>query len=86
MRHSALPNSVIAAVAALPHDAHPMGVLLTGICALSTCHPEANPALAGQNVYKSREVQDKQIARLLGKVRNLLVVLYVTVVEYVLAR
>ena len=72
MRHSALPTCVEDAVAALPHDAHPMGVLLTGICALSTCHPEANPALAGQNVYKSWEVQDKQIARLLGKVRDLL--------------
>ena len=57
MRHSALPTQVEDAVAALPPDAHPMGCLLTGICALSTCHPEQNPALAGQNVYKSREVQ-----------------------------
>jgi hypothetical protein len=39
-----------------------------GLCALSGCHPEQNPALAGQNIYKSREVQDTQIARLLGKV------------------
>lgn len=68
MRHSELPVHVINAVAALPADSHPMGVLLTGICALSCCHPEANPALAGQSVYKSREVQDKQIVRLLGKV------------------
>lgn len=41
-----------------------------GLCALSGCHPEQNPALAGQNIYKSREVQDTQIARLLGKVRD----------------
>ena len=61
---------VIAAMDALPMDAHPMGVLMTGLCALSTMHPEANPALAGQNVYKSREMQDKQIVRLLGKVRG----------------
>lgn len=70
MRHSALPGPVINAMAALPMDAHPMGVLLTGICALSTMHPEQNPAMAGQNVYKSREMQDKQIVRLLGKVRS----------------
>ena len=57
MRHSALPTQVEDAVAALTPDAHPMGCLLTGICALSTCHPEQNPALAGQTVYKSREVQ-----------------------------
>lgn len=69
MRHTALPTQVIDAMNALPQDAHPMGVLLTGICALSTMHPEANPALAGQNIYKTRAVQDKQIVRLLGKVR-----------------
>lgn len=69
MRHTALPTEVEAVVAAMPHDAHPMGVLMTGICALSTLHPEANPALAGGGVYKTREAQDKQIVRLLGKVR-----------------
>jgi hypothetical protein len=41
-----------------------------GLCALSGCHPEQNPALAGQNIYKSRQVQDTQIARLIGKVRR----------------
>lgn len=56
---------------ALPHDAHPMGVLLTGLAALSTCHPEQNPALAGQGIYKSKEVQDKQIVRLVGKIPTL---------------
>jgi hypothetical protein len=44
-------------IAALPHDAHPMGVLLCGLSALSCAHPEQNPAMAGQNIYKSREVQ-----------------------------
>ena len=109
---------------------HPMGTILTGLCALSTCHPEQNPAyvvirrrrrrcrrlaggaglaaaqpvahpcqaapllyhlvaaapsdpfhhvgdrcsspphphpLKGQHVYTSREVQDKQIVRLIGE-------------------
>lgn len=68
MRHTALPETVEKVIDALPFDAHPMATLLAGICALSACHPEQNPALAGQNVYKSREMQDKQIARLLGKV------------------
>jgi hypothetical protein len=43
-------------------------VCAVGLTALSGCHPEQNPALAGQNIYKSREVQDIQIARLIGKV------------------
>lgn len=67
-RHSALPVVVEEVIAALPHDCHPMACLLTGLTALSGCHPEQNPALAGQNVYRTQEVQDKQIVRLVGKV------------------
>ena len=66
-RHSALPVFVENAVAALPHDAHFMGTILTAINALSTGHPEQNPALAGQDIYKSKEIQDKQIVRLIGE-------------------
>ena len=66
-RHSALPAPVASAVAALPHDAHFMGTVLVALSALSCCHPEQNPALAGQSVYGSREVQDKQIVRLVAQ-------------------
>lgn len=65
-RHSAVPAAVEDAINALPHDAHFMGSILVGINALSTCHPEQNPALAGQDVYHSKEIQDKQIVRLIG--------------------
>jgi citrate synthase len=71
MMHSGVPRAVEDVIHAMPHDAHPMAIILTGLCALSGCHPEQNPALAGQNVYKSREVQDQQIARLIGKVRHI---------------
>lgn len=67
MRHSALPVDVENVVMALPNGAHPMGTVLTAINALSTCHPEQNPAVAGQHIYKSTAVQDKQIVRLIGK-------------------
>ena len=70
MRHTALPASVRATIDALPHDAHPMGTILTGMCALSTFHPEQNPAMSGQSIYQNRNVQDKQIVRILGKVRS----------------
>eukprot|EP00879_Flechtneria_rotunda_P001354 GHRR01001504.1.p1 GENE.GHRR01001504.1~~GHRR01001504.1.p1 ORF type:complete len:374 (+),score=124.68 GHRR01001504.1:84-1124(+) len=60
----------------MPHDAHPMAIILTGLCALSGCHPEQNPALAGQHVYKLREVQDQQIARLIGKISTLAALAY----------
>ena len=71
MRHSALPVPVIAAIEALPHDAHPMGVILAGLNALSTFHPEQNPALQGGGIYASHDVQDKQIVRIIGKMTTL---------------
>ena len=45
---AALPVAVEQTIAALPHDAHPMGTILTGLSALSTLHPEqARPAWPG---------------------------------------
>uniref|UniRef100_A0A7S1SRM1 Citrate synthase n=1 Tax=Tetraselmis chuii TaxID=63592 RepID=A0A7S1SRM1_9CHLO len=67
-RHSMLPEPVIASLEQLPHDSHPMAVLIAGITALSCHHPEQNPAFAGGSVYSSAEIRDKQIVRLLGKV------------------
>jgi len=48
------------------YDAHPMGMLISTITAMSTFHPEANPALVGQNVYNDDKVRNKQIHRILG--------------------
>lgn len=76
MMHSGVPRAVEDVITAMPHDTHPMAIILTGLCALSGCHPEQNPALAGQNVYKSREVQDQQIARLIGKISTLAAMAY----------
>jgi len=33
------------------YDAHPMGMFVSTMAALSTFYPEANPALAGQKIY-----------------------------------
>ena len=54
MRHSAVPDAVERAVAALPHDAHFMGIVLVALNALSTVHPEQNPALAGRTSTSPR--------------------------------
>lgn len=32
-------------IAKMPHDAHPMGVLVSAMSTLSVFHPDANPAL-----------------------------------------
>ncbi|KAK4793187.1 hypothetical protein SAY86_023622 [Trapa natans] len=66
-QHSAVPQGILDIIQEMPHDAHPMGVLVSAMSALSVFHPDANPALRGQDIYKSRQVRDKQIARILGK-------------------
>lgn len=75
-QHSAVPEGVLNLIAALPHDAHPMGALVGSINALSSFHPDANPALKGQDLYKSKAVRDKQIVRILGKVPTLAAAIY----------
>jgi len=70
-RHSALPVQVVHAIEALPHDAHPMAVMLAGLNSLSAMHPEQNPAIAGGSIYDSHAVQDKQIVRIIGKMTTL---------------
>ncbi|KAL8224260.1 hypothetical protein R6Q57_019735 [Mikania cordata] len=66
-QHSAVPQGILDIIHAMPHDAHPMGVLVSAMSALSVFHPDANPALRGQDLYMSKPVRDKQIVRILGK-------------------
>ncbi|KMZ75077.1 Citrate (Si)-synthase [Zostera marina] len=66
-QHSAVPQGVLDIIAKMPHDAHPMGVLVSAMSTLSVFHPDANPALRGQDVYNSKQMRDQQIMRILGK-------------------
>mmetsp|Transcript_4457 Transcript_4457/g.5117 ORF Transcript_4457/g.5117 Transcript_4457/m.5117 type:complete len:344 (+) Transcript_4457:34-1065(+) len=50
------------------YNAHPMGMLVGSMAAMSTFHPEANPALAGQDVYNNLELRNKQIHRIIGTI------------------
>ncbi|CAD6247482.1 unnamed protein product [Miscanthus lutarioriparius] len=66
-QHSAVPQGLLDIIQSMPHDAHPMGVLASAMSTLSVFHPDANPAFRGQDLYKSKQVRDKQIVRVLGK-------------------
>ncbi|MCH97346.1 citrate synthase glyoxysomal-like, partial [Trifolium medium] len=48
-QHSALPQGVLDLIQSMPQDAHPMGVLVNALSALSVFHPDANPALRVSN-------------------------------------
>merc|ERR1719244_325202 len=53
------------------YDAHPMGMLATAVCAMGTLQADANPALAGQDVYKNKNLRNKQLHRLIGAMPTL---------------
>jgi hypothetical protein len=42
-------------------------MLVAGIAAMSTFHPEASTALQGDHIYEDEAMINKQIFRLLGK-------------------
>ncbi|KAH9794174.1 Citrate synthase 2 (peroxisomal) [Citrus sinensis] len=49
-QHSAVPQGILDIIQAMPHDAHPMGVLVSAMSALSIFHPDANPALKAPTI------------------------------------
>jgi hypothetical protein len=48
MRHTYVHSDLGEMMGKFRYDAHPMGMMISSVSALSTLHPEANPALAGQ--------------------------------------
>ena len=68
MKHTFVHEDLKGMMKAFRYDAHPMGMVISTITAMSTFHPEANPALAGQNVYNDDRVRNKQIHRILGTI------------------
>ncbi|KAL2316787.1 hypothetical protein Fmac_030663 [Flemingia macrophylla] len=75
-QHSAVPQGVLDIIQSMPHDAHPMGVLVNSMSALSIFHPDANPALRGLDIYNSKEIRDKQITRVIGKITTIAAAVY----------
>jgi len=48
------------------YDAHPMGMVMATISALSTFYPGSNPALSGYDIYQNLLVRNKEIYRIIG--------------------
>jgi len=71
MKHTYVHEDLKGIVRQFRYDAHPMGMVISSIAALSTFHPEANPALAGQDVYANIKIRNKQIHRMLGTVTTI---------------
>jgi citrate synthase len=60
MRHTYIHENLALLIKSFRYDAHPMGILISAVAAMSTFHPEA------RNI-DDPEVRQKQIWRILGK-------------------
>ena len=60
VRHTFIHENLVKIIESFRYDAHPMGILISSVAAMSTFHPEA------RNV-RDPEVREKQIWRILGK-------------------
>jgi len=77
MHHTFVHFNVAELMRNFNYDAHPMGLFISGIAAMSTFHPDANPALAGSDLFtRDEKVLNKQIFRLLGKTPTLAAMAY----------
>lgn len=66
MKHTFIHEDLASMMKSFRYNSHPMGMLISTVAAMSTLHPEANPALAGQGIYKAVDARNKQIHRILG--------------------
>jgi len=66
MKHTFIHEDLKQLMSTFRYDAHPMGMMISAIAAMSTIHPEANPALAGQDVYNNIRLRNKQMHRIIG--------------------
>jgi len=66
MRHTFVHEDLKKLMSSFRYDAHPMGMIISTIAAMGTFHPEANPALTSQEVYKDLRLRNKQVHRLIG--------------------
>lgn len=60
MRHTYVHENLTELMEAFRYDAHPMGMLISSVAALSTFHPEARD-------FEDEAIREKQIWRILGK-------------------
>jgi len=65
--HTFIHENLVQLMKAFRYDAHPMGMLISTIAAMSTFHSDANTLLQGPDIYKDEKVRNKQIYRILGK-------------------
>lgn len=67
MTHTFLHTRLNGLMKSFNYDAHPMGMFISTMAAMSTFHPESNPALVGADIFNDEKIRNKQIKRIIGK-------------------
>ncbi len=60
LRHTFIHENLVQLIRAFRYDAHPMGILISAVSAMSTLYPEAKQV-------RDDKIQEKQIWRIIGK-------------------
>lgn len=76
MKHTFVHEDLKQLMQSFRYDAHPMGMIISAVTALSTFYPEANPALAGQEVYANLALRNKLIHRIIGTMPTIAAMAY----------
>lgn len=66
MTHTFVHNRLNNLISSFNYDAHPMGMFMSTMAAMSTFHKEANPALQGADLYYKKEnesIVNKQVTQ-----------------------
>lgn len=71
MGHTYLHQDATDMMKKFRYDAHPMGMIISTISALSTFRPQSNPALSGQDIYKNIKIRNKEIYRIVGQISTI---------------
>ncbi|PJF16741.1 Citrate synthase [Paramicrosporidium saccamoebae] len=68
MQHTFVHSRLTELMKTFNYDAHPMGMFISAMAAMSTFHANANPALKGADLFiNNPDLMNKQIVRILGK-------------------
>lgn len=77
MKHTFVQNQMNVLMSTFNYDAHPMGMFISSMAALSTYHADANPALHDSNLFTNNEsLVNKQIVRIIGKASTIAAAAY----------
>lgn len=81
MRHSFVHENLLTYLKSFRYDAHPMGMFVAAMAALSTFHAEANPVVARRDLYDgngedARRARNTQVFRILGSLPTILACIY----------